>query len=118
MDSIFRETTISWDGVDYTLVPDMKLLKRIERGRPGEGPVSLIQIASQAIQGNPQISIMAQIIEEVMHAAGAADFTEEVVLEEFYGGNAAGVSQLWHDVIAALSPVPKDQKKADVPDKK
>lgn len=115
---IFREIELSWDGKDYTLIPSMKLLRRIERGRPGEGPISIIQVMNQSFNGNPQVSIMAQIIQEVMHEAGATDFSEDEVYQAFYGGEEKEVVALWGQVIAALSPVPKDQKKADVPDKK
>ncbi len=113
---IFRETPLSWGGKDFTLVPSMKLLRRIERGLPGEGPVSLVQVTNQSLNGNPQISIMAQVIEAVMHEAGATDFISDEVYQEFYNGGNDAVVELWHQVIEALSPVPKDQKKADGPD--
>ncbi len=117
--SIFRETQIEWNGTEYTLVPTMALLRHLERRRldkRGESyRISLVKIQEQAFTGEPIFSYMAIIIAEVMREAGADTFTEEEVYSELYTGNKDAVISLWHLVIAALSPVPKEQKKADAP---
>ena len=110
--NIFRETVLSWEGEDYDLVPSMKLLRKIERGRPGEGPVSIVQVTNQSMNGNPQISLMSTVIEDVMHHAGATDFSGDLIYQEFHHGDTKAVIALWHQVIEAISPVPKEQKKA------
>ena len=114
--SIFRETSISWDGSTYDFVPALSLLRKIERGRPGEGTVSLVAVAQSAVSGAPLLPLMCQIIADVMHYAGAADFTEDDVYQEAMTGNASAVIALWHEIYTALSPVPKEQKKADAPE--
>lgn len=107
---IFREIELSWNGQDYKLIPTMKLLRRIERGAPGEGPISIINAMSQSLNGNPQVSIMAYIIQEVMHEAGATEFSDDEVYQEFYGGGQKEVIALWGQVMAALSPDIKDEE--------
>jgi len=114
--SIFRDTSITWDGKSYDFVPSLALLRKIERGRAGEGAVSLVKVAQAASSGEPLLPLMCQIITNVMHYAGADDFTEEEVYREAMTGGAAAVIALWHEIYAALSPVPKEQKKADAPE--
>ena len=116
MNSIFRETPISWDGETYEFIPTMALLRKISRGRQGEGPVSLIAIANSATSGEPLLPLMCQVITDVMRHAGAVSFTEEDVYQEALTGKAAEVNALWWDIYTALSPVPKEQKKADAPE--
>ena len=115
---IFRETSITWDGATYEFVPALSLLRKIERGRPGEGTVSLIAVAQSAQSGAPLLPLMCQVITDVMLYAGADGFTEDEVYREAMTGNAAGVIALWHEIYTALSPVPKEQKKADAPESK
>lgn len=116
--SIFREASITWDGTTYDFVPSLSLLRRIERGRPGEGPVSLIAVAQSATSGAPLLPLMCQVITDVMHYAGATSFTEDGVYQEAMTGNSSAVISLWHEIYTALSPVPKEQKKADAPESK
>lgn len=115
---IFREASITWDGETYDFVPSLALLRKIERGRPGEGPVSLVAVSQSATSGSPLLPLMCQVITDVMHYAGATSFTEEDVYQEAMTGNATAVIALWHEIFAALSPVPKEQKKADAPEGK
>lgn len=117
--SIFRETTITWDGKSYDFIPSLALLRKIERGRPGEGPVSLVLVGQSAHSNAPLVPLMCQVIADVMHFAGASDFSEEETYCEALAGGKDGsqaVITLWYEIYAALSPVPKDQKKAVAPE--
>ena len=114
--SIFRETSIIWDGSTYDFVPAMSLLRKIERGRPGEGTVSLVAVAQSAVNGAPLLPLMCQIIAEVMRYAGASDFTDDEVYQDAMTGNASAVIALWHQIYESLSPVPKEEKKAAAPE--
>ena len=116
--SIFREASVTWNGTTYDFAPSLALLRKIERGRPGEGPVSLIAVAQSATSGAPLLPLMCQVITDVMRYAGATSFTEDDVYQEAMTGNASGVIALWHEIYTALSPVPKEQKKADAPEEK
>ena len=116
--SIFRTTSITWDGATYEFVPALSLLRKIERGRPGEGAVSLIAVAKSAQSGSPLLPLMCQVIADVMIYAGATEFTEEEVYRDAMTGNGSEVIALWWEIYTALSPVPKEQKKADAPESK
>ena len=115
--SIFRETSITWDGKSYEFVPSLSLLRKIERGRPGEGAVSLVKVQTSASSGEPLVPLMCQIIAEVMRHAGAVDVSEEGLYQDALTAKGSAFITLWHEIYVALSPVPKDQKKADAPEK-
>jgi len=115
---IFRDASITWDGTTYDFVPSLALLRKIERGRPGEGSVSLIAVQQSASSGAPNLPLMCQVISDVMHYAGAADFTDEVVYQEAMTGDTGAVIALWYEIYTSLSPVPKEQKKAAAPEGK
>ncbi len=108
--TLFRETTITWDGTDYKFVPSMKLLREIE----GEG-ISIMSVAYQVSQGRPQASHMAYIMARCLFAAGA------VVSEEFIFAYLSGLEQenqksameLYQQLMIAITPTPP--KKPDDP---
>ena len=116
--SIFRETSISWGGKDYTLVPSMALLRRIEAGNRTREvpPISLSRLVSDSSTGHPQLSLMMWVVETVMNHAGAHSFTDDVAYQEFHSSDTKAIMELWFAIVAALSPVPKEQKKADAPE--
>ena len=106
--SVFREATIHWDGSDYTFVPSMKMLRAIERGRPGEGPISLVNITNQAISGNIQVSFIVQVIYDVMQHAGVKGVSEESLYQEFHNGKPDTMVALWYSIVEAISPTAKE----------
>lgn len=112
--SIFRETPIEWDGKEYTLVPSLKLLRRIEAGSPVKEipPLSLSKLVSDSMAGAPQIALMAHVAEVVMHHAGAVEFTEDEFYREMQVGDRKAAIAFWWTVVAAISPAPKEAKKA------
>lgn len=118
MAAIFRETTVSWDGKEYTFVPDMNLLRRIEGGNEARGvaPVSLSHLAHSAGSGKPQFGVMTWVMEVVMREAGVPGFTDEIAYQAFHGADSKDVVALWLSLTEALSPIPKAQKKAVAPE--
>lgn len=118
--SIFRETLIEWDGKEYTLVPSLKLLRKIEMGSKLKeiDPISLSKLVSDSIAGAPQIPLMAHVAEVVMHHAGATDFSEDEFYQEMQVGDRKAAVAFWWTVVAAISPAPKESKKAAAPESK
>lgn len=117
---IFRDKPIEWDGKEYTLVPSLNMLRRIESGSPAKEipPLSVSKLVATAISGEPHIPLMAHVVEVVMHHAGADDFTEDEFYYEMMVGDRAAAVALWHAIVAAISPAPKEAKKPAAPDKK
>ena len=110
---IFRETPIEWGDKEYTLVPNMKLLRKIEMGSRIKEiePFSLSRLVSDSLSGAPQVPLMAHVVELVMRHAGADDFTEDEFYQEMQVGDKDAAIACWWTIIAAISPVPKEEKK-------
>lgn len=117
---VFRETSIEWGGKTYKFVPTMKLLHSIEAGDPAQdiAPISIARLTNDALTGNPQIAKMSFVVQKIMHAAGATDFSDEEFYQEMTVGDRLAAVACWHQVIAALSPAPKEGKKAAARNKK
>lgn len=109
MMSVFRETTIKWDGEEYKFTPSMGLLRQIEGGH-----VSIMRTAYEVSQGSPQTSHMAWILRNVLMAAGA-HVSEEQLFTDLTIGEHAKVMALYRDVMEAITPQPS--KKPDAPSK-
>ena len=117
--SFYRESTITWGGVDYDYVATLGLICKIEKGRPETGPVSLAMISNKAASGEALFSLMSYVISDVMKHAGVPNVTPEMIHAEFLGsGSESDVIALWAAVESSLTPMVKDQKKADAPGEK
>lgn len=116
MSDIFREATFNWGDKEYTFTPSMAFLRRLERRRIDDDGVSfrvsVMKLNVQAIAGEPLFAEMALIIKEVMVAAGAASFDEAEIMQDVHAGKGAEVAALWYEIMAAISPVPKEEKKS------
>lgn len=106
--SIFRDITISWDGVDYVATPTMRLLRQIE----GNG-VSLTDVAHRASKGQPPVSHMAYIITALLVSAGAP-VTEDAIYDRLINGKPAEALALAHVVLEAFAPSSGDAGKKPV----
>ncbi len=106
--TVFRETTISWGGQDYTFTPSMKLLRQIET----QG-ISLMAVAFEVSQGRPQASLMATILAIVMRSAGVPDVDEEQLLLDLSYGDMEKIMLLYQTIMLAIMPQPT--KKPDAP---
>jgi len=113
MAGVFREVTISYGGKDHTFTPDMRLIRRIERG-DGDGPVSIIAIMNSGLVGSPQVGFMSWLVSVVMTYAGAK--VDEAELYREMMSNSKDAKAVYNGVIAALSPAEKEQKKDAAPD--
>ena len=103
----------------YRFTPTMNLLRQLERNRPEIGErFNLFEVTRNAATGKPQLPVMMKIMEEVMQYAGAKDFTEEHIYQELHYGDQAYVFELWFAIVEAISPAPKESKKAAAPDEK
>jgi len=102
---VFRTAQLTWRGATYEFTPSMSLLRSIEM----QG-ISLMHIEWQAATGKPQGSLMALVMALVMKHAGV-DVAEDEIYQELRSGNPVETLQLYRDVMAALMPEEKPQKK-------
>lgn len=109
---IFRESEIEWQGKQYKFTPTMALLSRIER--TGK---SLIGIQAMANSGQPQISLMAEVMGMVMRSADI-EITDAELYQELLSSEAQSILDLWITIFDAISPTPKEGKKSDAQDTK
>lgn len=103
--SLFREVTFDIEGVEYTLTPSNKLLRRIE----GQG-VTLAGISNMTASGNIPISHVAFLI-WMMAKEGGYDGSEDDILIHIQ--DDPETAKQWADVaFKAFSPV-QDEKKPE-----
>jgi hypothetical protein len=105
--SVFREVKITWDNKEYSFVPSLALIRKIERG-DSEGSVSVVHLIHQASAGKPQLSFMAWLVALVMNHAGA-EVDEEELYAQMYSFDKEAFT-LYQQVIEAISPTPSAKK--------
>lgn len=116
---IFRTVPINWEGKEYQFTPNLGLLQMLETGNPPLRPrLSLTKLTADARRGEPQLSLMVIVIEFVLKAAGIENVTQEDLYQEIQAGNQEGVISLWYQIEAAITPQPKEAKKAAAQDSK
>jgi len=111
--AVFRDVEIEWGGVDYTVTPSNKLLRKIE----SKGDVSLTAVASKAADGNVQMSVMSFILAELLASAGARPkgkdtLEDEIYREMIHGGEEKTVS-LAQGTMLAIMPQEQSGKKPE-----
>ena len=97
--SVFREMVVEYKGVEYTLVPSNKLLRRIER------EVSLAEVFAQLAKGRPRISDCAFLICELLNSAGADTDEDEVLadlMQDFASNEGRGFAAIMQQFGEAL----------------
>lgn len=91
---MFREITANYNGQELHIIPDMRLLQRIEN----KG-ISLFKVTQEAAKGNPQLSLISAILGEVLRYAGQ-NVTDEELFTSFYTGEGGGENLAMFQAIA------------------
>jgi len=74
MSSIYEEVVLAWDGKEYTIQPNYRMVQRIEaRG------ISIWGVCQRLQRGDPQMSQVAEIISHMLQSGGAKRATPERV---------------------------------------
>ena len=74
MAAIYEEITLAWDGQEYTVQPDYRMVQRIERRG-----ISIIGVCNRIQTGDPPTSQVAEIIAHMLTSGGAKGATPERV---------------------------------------
>lgn len=108
MVAVFRDITMTWDGVDYVITPSLRLLRRIE-----SSDVSMADLAVRTSQGRPPIGQFSLVIGTMLRAGGA-DVTDDDVYSALLSSDTDMITEWITAVLTAFSPSDGvDQKKAD-----
>lgn len=74
MSAIYEEIVLSWEGKEYTVRPDYRMVQRIEaRG------ISILGVCQRLSRGEPQMSQVSEIIGYMLQSGGAKRATPERV---------------------------------------
>ena len=111
MSFVFRDVIIQFEGKDYHVTPNLKLLRLIE-----SGGVSLAAMANGLASGAPQISHVAYVLYHMLKSAGA-DVTEDDVYFAIINASEAQSVAWVRSVVEAFAPGSIDEKKPDAPRK-
>lgn len=110
MSGVFREIIMTHDGVDYTVVPNNRLLRRIER------EVSLTEMIGRVSEGKPPVSEIAFVIAEYLRSAGADVDEDQMYVDlmtDLTENEGRSFAALCGAVVESITPVddaPKKQK--------
>lgn len=112
---VFREITISWNGIDYTVTPSNKMLRRIE----GKGDLSIPAMALAFSQHKPRMSEAAFVLAEFLKEGGAESSNKDVPLEdevydELINGGEGVTAALISSLFEAIMPQERIKKNADL----
>lgn len=101
MAPVYQEISLAWNGKDYTITPTYALIQRLEQR------LSLAALLSRALGGSPPLSQLADLLAEVLQAAGCKDddaTAEEINAELYDEHNAAILTKAAINVLLALLP--------------
>lgn len=105
MAAVFNEVHLTWNGKEYSITPDMRLLNKIEQD------ISLSELAYRMSMGKVPMSQLAVVI-GVMLRKGGANASDEEVYQELMTGDAVGVQDMAATVMEAVFPQPKKSEAA------
>lgn len=102
MAPVYREVELTWEGRAYKVTPTYALIQRIEQR------FSLAGLLGRVHRGDPPLSQLADLIAEMLRAAGCTDAsaTAENVNCELYNGegNAEILMTAGMQILTALLP--------------
>lgn len=94
MAAIYEEIVLAWDGEDYTIQPDFRMVQRIEaRG------ISILGVCHRIERGDPPTSQVAEIIAHMLKSGGAKRATPERVYEHLA---ARADAEEWSRICTAI----------------
>ena len=105
MAPIYEEIHLVWKGDEYTIQPSFRMVQRIE-----SGGISIFDVCERVKRGEPQMSLVAQIISHMLHSGGAKRATPERVYEHLSTiEDAKEWEQIWWALVKAFIPQEPDQ---------
>jgi len=111
MTGVFREMSMQWNGVKYTLTPSMALMRRIDR------EVSIMDMIQRANENRFPVFDLSYVICEFLRAAGAKDVNDDQVYKDLMADMADNEGKetlpMLQAIITAVSPADEDGKKPE-----
>lgn len=110
---VFREIDIEWGGETYHVTPSNRLLRRIE----GEG-ISLAHMITRVSEGQPPISEVCYVMEQLLKTGGAEVSEDEIydeVMCELSDGKDDAFARMALAIVEAISPQGMTGKKPEAP---
>ncbi len=100
MAGVFPTVSVNWQGVDYDIVPNMKLINEIENR------FGLARFSGRIESGDPPLSHLASILAMMLRHAGA-EATDEEVMQDLVHGSPEEVLDVASKVLYAVWPQSK-----------
>ena len=98
MAAVFQEVTMNWNGEEYSITPDMRLINRIEQ------EYSLSAIASRVQSGNPPLSHIAGVTTIMLRAAGAKGVSSDDVYATMFAEGHEFIMAITNAILTAAFP--------------
>jgi hypothetical protein len=115
MSGLFRDITIPLGGVDYTVTPSNKLLRKIEgKGRRDDPDFNLVSVFMRLSAGAGAVNEAAFVLAEMINASGGA-ITEDDALAHMIGFNDSKEYRAFIDLFCSCVMPEVKAKKPDAP---
>ena len=109
MGEVFREITLKWEGVDYTMTPSVGVLRRIKQ----QGINNLV-LAGEVYHGGADPSELA-VVHKLFMAEAGVNITEEASYGFLTGDDTGSVVEFQQAYISAVIPSIDLGKKPEAP---
>lgn len=79
MAPIYEEIVLAWQGTEYTIHPDYRMVQRIEASRPAGLGISIVRLLTDLETPYPAVTQVGEIMSFMLQSAGAKTATPEEV---------------------------------------
>lgn len=111
MAAVYEEIVLAWEGEEYTVQPDFRMVQRIE-----SGGISIIGVCQRTSRGEPPMSHVAEILAHMLQSGGAKTATPERVYAHLMAkADAKEVGRILMAITAAFVPVERPSGNSAAP---
>jgi len=108
MSAIYEEIVLGWEGKEYTVRPDYRMVQRIEASRPAGLGISIVRLITELEGPYPPVTQVGEVVSMMLQSAGAKTATPERVFAHLMVHSTA---EEWSRIQVALrtSFIPREK---------
>ena len=112
MAPIYEEIVLAWDGTEYTIRPDYRMVQRIEASSPAGLGISIVRLITEIEGPHPPVSQVGEVMALMLQSAGATGATPDRLFAHLIGHANA---EEWGRIRIALSRafIPRDTSRGN-----
>lgn len=71
MSAIYEEIVLAWEGEEYTVQPDYRMVQRIEASKPSGLGISIVRLLTDLETAHPPVSQVSDVVSLMLRSGGA-----------------------------------------------